>query len=41
MNDIFTKKVRLLNEDLILYTDRSGTFGLIEPLCAHRRMNII
>jgi 5,5'-dehydrodivanillate O-demethylase len=41
MNDIFTKKVRLLGEDLILYKDRSGTFGLIEPLCAHRRMNMI
>jgi 5,5'-dehydrodivanillate O-demethylase len=41
MNGIFTKKVRLLGEDLILYKDRSGNFGLIEPLCAHRRMNMI
>ena len=41
MNDIFTKKVRLLGEDLILFKDRSGNFGLIEPLCAHRRMNLI
>ena len=41
MNDKFTKKVRLLGENLILYKDRSGTFGLIEPLCAHRRMNMI
>ena len=41
MNDKFTKKIRILNEDLILYKDRSGTFGLIEPHCAHRRMNMI
>ena len=41
MNDKFTKKIRLLGEDLILYKDRSGTFGLIEPHCAHRRMNMI
>ena len=41
MNDKSTKKVRLLGEDLILYKDRSGTFGLMEPHCAHRRMNMI
>ena len=41
MNDKYTKQVRLLGEDLILYKDRSGTFGLIEPRCAHRRMNMI
>ena len=41
LNDISTKKIRLLGEDLILYKDRSGTYGLIEPHCAHRRMNLI
>ena len=41
MKDKFTKKIRLLGEDLILYRDRSGSFGLIEPHCAHRRMNLI
>jgi len=41
MNDKYTKKIRLLGEDLILWKDRSGTFGLIEPHCAHRRMNLI
>ena len=41
MNDKATKKIRLLGEDLILYKDRSGAFGLIEPHCAHRRMNMI
>ena len=28
-----TKAVRLLGEDLVLYKDRSGTYGLIERLC--------
>ena len=37
----FTKMVRLLGEDLVLYKDRSGTYGLIEPLCAHRRINLL
>ena len=41
MNDKYTKKIRLLGEDLILWKDRSGTFGLLEPHCAHRRMNLI
>ncbi len=41
MKDKYTTKVRLLGEDIILYKDRSGTFGLIEPHCAHRRMNMI
>jgi 5,5'-dehydrodivanillate O-demethylase len=37
----YTKSVRLLGEDLLLYKDRSGTYGLIEPLCAHRRINLL
>jgi 5,5'-dehydrodivanillate O-demethylase len=41
MNDKHTKKIKLLGEDLILWKDRSGTFGLTEPHCAHRRMNLI
>ena len=32
-----TKSVRLLGEDLVLYKDRSGTMGLIDALCPHRR----
>ena len=35
-----TKAVRLLGEDLVLYKDRSGTYGLIERLCAHRRVDL-
>src|SRR5580700_10503920 len=35
-----TKRVRLLCEDLVLYRDRSGTYGLIDNLCAHRRVDM-
>ena len=36
-----TKQVRLLGEDLVLFKDRSGDLGLIEPLCPHRRINLL
>jgi 5,5'-dehydrodivanillate O-demethylase len=36
-----TKAVRLLGEDLVLYKDKSGTLGLIEERCAHRRVNMV
>ncbi|MDA1174601.1 MAG: aromatic ring-hydroxylating dioxygenase subunit alpha [Chloroflexi bacterium] len=35
-----TKSVRLLGEDLVLYKDRSGTLGLIDALCPHRRVDM-
>ena len=35
-----TKAVRLLSEDLVLYKDRSGTYGLIDRLCPHRRVDL-
>ena len=35
-----TKAVRVLGEDLVLYKDRSGTLGLIDRLCAHRRVDL-
>jgi 5,5'-dehydrodivanillate O-demethylase len=35
-----TKQVRLLGEDLVLYKDQSGTLGLIDRLCAHRRVDL-
>ena len=35
-----TKEVRLLGEDLVLYRDRSGTYGLVGRYCAHRRVNL-
>ena len=35
-----TKAVRILGEDLVLYKDKSGTFGLIERFCPHRRVDL-
>ena len=35
-----TKRVRLLGESLVAYRDKSGTFGLIEEPCAHRRISL-
>jgi 5,5'-dehydrodivanillate O-demethylase oxygenase subunit len=32
--------VRLLAEDFVLYRDRSGTLGLLEPRCPHRRVHL-
>ncbi len=40
MREVWTKRVRLLGEDLVLYRDRSGRFGLIEESCPHRRASL-
>ncbi|UAJ12598.1 aromatic ring-hydroxylating dioxygenase subunit alpha [Polymorphobacter megasporae] len=34
------KAIRLLGEDLVLYRDLSGAFGLVERQCAHRRADL-
>ncbi len=34
------KPVRLLGEDLVLYRDLSGTFGLVDRHCPHRRADL-
>ena len=34
------KRVRLLGEDLALYKDGNGTYGLLELHCAHRRADL-
>lgn len=39
--DRATMPIKLLGEDLVLYRDRSGTYGLIEPTCPHRRMGML
>jgi 5,5'-dehydrodivanillate O-demethylase len=39
-DDKSTKQVRLLGEDLVLYKDRSGTFGLMDLHCPHRRADM-
>lgn len=38
--DRSTKQVRLLGEDLAIYKDRSGIYGLMELHCPHRRANL-
>src|SRR5579875_2096642 len=40
MKDRWTKRVRLLGEDLVLFKDRSGGFGLIAEFCPHRRASL-
>jgi 5,5'-dehydrodivanillate O-demethylase len=37
MENAWTKRVRLLGEDLVLFKDRQGRFGLIKEQCPHRR----
>jgi 5,5'-dehydrodivanillate O-demethylase len=41
MKDRYTMAIRILGEDLVLYKDRSGIFGLIDAYCPHRRMGMI
>lgn len=36
-----TRPVRILGEDLVLYRDRSGKLGLLEPHCPHRRASLL
>ena len=38
--DISVKPVRMLGEDLVLYKDLDGTFGLLDRQCAHRRADL-
>jgi len=35
-----TKRIRLLGEDLVLYKDRSGGYGLLAEACQHRRASL-
>jgi 5,5'-dehydrodivanillate O-demethylase len=35
-----TKGLRILGEDLVLYKDLSGNFGLLDRHCAHRRADL-
>jgi 5,5'-dehydrodivanillate O-demethylase oxygenase subunit len=37
MAERWTKRVRLLGEDLVLFKNRGGRFGLIAEACPHRR----
>ncbi|HEY5348766.1 MAG TPA: Rieske 2Fe-2S domain-containing protein [Candidatus Lustribacter sp.] len=40
MAGTWTKRVTLLGEELVLYRNRSGEFGLIEESCPHRRASL-
>jgi 5,5'-dehydrodivanillate O-demethylase len=40
MDDRWTKRVRMFGEDLVLFKDRSGRFGLIAEACPHRRASL-
>ncbi len=40
MRERWTKRVRIMGEDLVLFRDRSGTFGLIGEFCPHRRASL-
>ena len=40
LRDSYTKPVRILGEDLTLFRDKSGTIGLIDQRCAHRRVDL-
>ena len=36
-----TRPIRLLGENLVLYKDRQGRYGLIGDRCPHRRVNMV
>ncbi|MCZ6889276.1 MAG: aromatic ring-hydroxylating dioxygenase subunit alpha [Gammaproteobacteria bacterium] len=40
LDDQPIKPIRILGEDLVLYRDLQGTFGLVERHCAHRRADL-
>ncbi|MBI2203553.1 MAG: aromatic ring-hydroxylating dioxygenase subunit alpha [Candidatus Rokubacteria bacterium] len=40
LDDAPTKAVRLMGEDLVLYRDKGGRYGLLDRHCAHRRADL-
>jgi 5,5'-dehydrodivanillate O-demethylase len=40
LDDKPTKPVRLMGEDLVLYKDLSGSYGLVDRHCPHRRADL-
>src|SRR6185437_5061133 len=40
LEDNPVKAVRLLGEDLVLYRDRGGKYGLVDRHCAHRSADL-
>jgi 5,5'-dehydrodivanillate O-demethylase len=39
-NGVDIRPVRLLGEDLVLYRDKAGSFGLLDRQCPHRRADL-
>jgi 5,5'-dehydrodivanillate O-demethylase len=40
MDDRWTKRIRVLGEDLVMFKDENGGFGLIAETCPHRRVSL-
>ena len=40
LEDAPVKPVRIMGEDLVLYRDRAGAYGLLDRHCAHRRADL-
>jgi 5,5'-dehydrodivanillate O-demethylase len=40
MRERWTKRVRLLGENLVLFKDRNGRYGLLAEFCPHRRASL-
>ncbi len=40
LDDNPTKPIRLMCEDLVIYKDKSGTYGLVDQHCPHRRADL-
>src|SRR5579859_277263 len=40
LDDTPTKPITIMNEDLVLYKDNSGHYGLVDRHCPHRRADI-
>jgi 5,5'-dehydrodivanillate O-demethylase oxygenase subunit len=40
LEDRWTRRVRLLGEDLVLFRDRLGRRGLVAEFCPHRRASL-
>ena len=41
MDDVVIKPVRLMGEDLVLYKDAAGHYGLVDRHCPHRRADLL
>src|SRR4051812_40671439 len=39
-DDTSIKPIRLMGEDLVLYKDLGGRYGLVDRQCAHRRADL-